>query len=455
MRLELRNGVLARVLVAAMIASAGPAAASPSNQIVRELACTSCHIDSSPVRFLYTSFAAFRKAPPPTPTACAQCHVSNHVASQAKKPVGWLPITGDMIARIRRFHAYVEAPPLVTQVALTDRAGTRRPLARFTACGLERFLSAPLPRHGGAQQSMFPVEPGRLRTLVTALGPELERCDAGAATATPAAIERGRTLFVQRACATCHTGTGPAPRLRLGFPLLGRAYFRARVRQGSGDRAAPPLWQRSWDVAEGKLVARPAPTVTMPPHLDLDDDELDALYAYVGSDRSDVPPPPPALQTGRIEVPDAIRRSLYREVQQRVFDTSCRHCHSPDPRAQKLIESVFGAVPGAAPAELPMARLAVSPGATLHKLLSPGAGCSDSPLLARLKARTAEWAGHAIPGAPRGMPMTLPPLDAGAIRLVAVWTQAGCPSDRGDLCEQCSPPDPRSVQEVFTHNAGM
>jgi hypothetical protein len=206
------------------------------------------------------------------------------------------------------------------------------------------------------------------------------------------------------------------------------------------------LWQRSWEAAAGNLVARTATAVTMPPHLDLGDTEIDALYDYVGSDRSDVPLPSPALQTGRIEVPDEIRRSLYREVQKRVFDTSCRHCHSPDPRDQKLIESVFGAIPDAAPAELPMTRLAVSPGATLHKLLSPGAGCSDSPLLVRLKARAAEWAGHATPGAPRGMPMTLPPIDGDAIRLVAVWTQVGCPSDHGDLCEACSPPATRSVR---------
>ena len=454
MRLRVNVGTLALVLVAAAIATTGQAAASPPNTILRKLACTSCHLDGRPARFLYASFAAFREAPPPTPTECAQCHVSNHLAAQAPKPVGWLPITGDMIARIRQFHAYVEAPPLVTRVELPERAGTRRSLARFTACGLERFLAAPLPRHGGARQSMFPVEPGRLRALLTGLGPELERCDAGAPSATPAAIERGRELFVQLACAACHTGTGPAPRLRLGFPLLGRAYFRARVRRGGGDRGSPPLWQRTWDTAGGNLVARPATAVTMPPHPDLDDTELDALYAYVGSDRSDVPPPPAALQTKRIEVPDAIRLSLYREVQKRVFDTSCRHCHSPDPRDQKLIQSVFGAMPDSAPVELPMTRLAVSSGDTLRKLLSPGAGCSDSPLLARLKARAAEWAGHASPGAPRGMPMTLPPIDGDAIRIVAVWTQVGCPSDHGDLCEACSPPAERSVRQALTHDAG-
>jgi mono/diheme cytochrome c family protein len=264
----------------------------------------------------------------------------------------------------------------------------------------------------------------------------LERCEA-----TPAStevIERGRTLFAQQACASCHAGNGPAPRLRLGLPLLGRAYFRARVLQGTGDRASP-VWLRRWDATDGTLIAHAATPVTMPAHANLDDSDLDALYTYVSADRSDVPTSLPVAQSARIAVPDEIRSSLYHEVQHRVFDTSCRHCHSPNARDQSLIASVFGAVPDAAPVELPMTRLAVVPEPTLKAILSAGPGCSDSPLLARLKARGEEWAGRAKSGAPRGMPLTMPPLDGDAIRLVAVWTQVGCPSDHGDLCTPCAP----------------
>jgi hypothetical protein len=199
------------------------------------------------------------------------------------------------------------------------------------------------------------------------------------------------------------------------------------------------VWLRRWDATNGTLIAHPAAPVTMPSHADLSDSDLDALYAYVGADRSDVPILPPMVQTARIAVPDAIRSSLYREVQHRVFDTSCRHCHSPNAHDQSLIASVFGPVSDAAPVELPMTRLAVAPDSNLNALLSAGPGCSDSPLLARLKARGDEWTGRAKPGAPRGMPLTMPPLDGDALRLVAVWTQVGCPSDHGDLCTPCPP----------------
>lgn len=392
------------------------------------------------MRFIYESFDAFKKSPPPTPTGCAHCHVSNFLAAAPTQPKGWLPLTVGMIERIRRFHAYVEVPSLTMSVRLPDRSDKQRPVPRFTTCGLERFLSNPLPRHGAARQSMFPLEPSRLRTLLKRLAPELERCNDDGSP-EPSLVEHGRELFGQLACATCHTGAGLGPRLRLGFPLLGRAYFRARVRHGAGNRMAPQVWQRSWEAVGGSLVATLAGAVAMPAHPDLSDSELDALYAYVEADRSDVPSPTRAVPDAKqIEVPDAIRLSLYRDVQKRVFDTTCRHCHSPDARDQLLIESVFGKAPGSAPVELPITRLAVSPNATLRKLLTPGAGCSDSLLLVRLKARAAEWAGHGITGAPRGMPMTLPPLDNDALRLVEVWSAAGCPSDHGDLCDACAAP---------------
>lgn len=421
------------MILVATIACARRAAASGS-QILRELACTSCHLDARPARYLYPSFDAFAKAPPPAPTGCAQCHVSNRVATAPARPAGWLPLTGGMVERIRQFHAYVDAPPLVTRVELADRSGKRQTVARFTACGLARFLSAPVARRGAARQSMFPVEPSRLRQLITALGTELEPCGDPAA---PAQVERGRSLFAQQSCITCHAGDGAGPRLRLGFPLLARTYFRARVQRGTVDRPAA-FWQRRWSAVNGQLVATGAGTVTMPAHPDLSPADLDALYAYVSSDRSDVAPPAePTAPIPRVDVPDAIRLSLYREVQRRVFDTSCRHCHSPDVQAQRLIASVFGPVASAAPVELPMTRLAVSPSPTLRRLLSPGPNCTESPLLVRLDARRAEWTGHGVAGAPRGMPMTLPPLDRDAIRLVAAWSAAGCPSDRGDLCDAC------------------
>jgi mono/diheme cytochrome c family protein len=235
---------------------------------------------------------------------------------------------------------------------------------------------------------------------------------------------------------------GLGPRLRLGYPLLGRAYFGARVRHGTGTRDAAPVWQRRWEAVKGKLVATFTGVVAMPAFANVAEADVDALYAYVGADASDVPVAPVAASAAKapaaIVVDEAIRVPLFREVQRKVFDTTCRHCHSPDARDQGLIESVFGRVEGSVPAELPMTRLGLGPSDTLTRMLSPGPGCSDSVLVARLKARGAEWSGHAVAGAPRGMPLTMPPLPNEVIRLVEAWSAAGCPSDRGDLCVACA-----------------
>jgi hypothetical protein len=128
-----------------------------------------------------------------------------------------------------------------------------------------------------------------------------------------------------------------------------------------------------------------------------------------------------------------------------VFDTSCRHCHPSTPRDQRLISRLFASP--VEPLALPMsARGTPSPNPRLRAALSPGPGCSDSRLLIRLKARRAEWNGRRDRDRPRGMPLTLAPLSDDTIRLVEVWTRAGCPSDGGDLCDRCTPESLVSTQ---------
>jgi hypothetical protein len=74
-------------------------------------------------------------------------------------------------------------------------------------------------------------------------------------------------------------------------------------------------------------------------------------------------------------------------------------------------------------------------GTTDSAILSPGPGCSESPLVRRLRARQMEWYGERPEV--RGMPLTLPPLDLDTIRLIDVWTKRGCPSPEAHLCRKC------------------
>jgi hypothetical protein len=413
-----------------------PAQATPTNgpAALRRFGCTSCHLDGHPTPYLFDSFATFRRTPSTGPTECARCHVNDWLAASAAHPAGWLPLPDAMLARIRRFHAFVDTPALALDVD---------GVPRFSDCGLARFLEAPVPRRHTAAQSMFPLEPARRDELLRALAPGLARC---APPASLAQIALGRRLFDARGCANCHAQAVSAPRLRIGIPLLGRDYFALRVRHG----AQAPIWQRRWQVDDGRIVARAGDAVSMPPEPDLSPTEIDALYAYVGSDTSDVPPPRATPTIPRkSELAEAIRIPLFREVQHRVFDTSCRHCHATTTRdqrqAQQSIRTLFAST--VEPLALPLsARGTPTPNPQLKSALSPGPGCSDSRLLVRLKSRRAEWSGQRDRDRPRGMPLTLPPLSDDTIRLVEVWTRAGCPSDGGDLCARCAPESLVSTQ---------
>jgi mono/diheme cytochrome c family protein len=329
----------------------------------------------------------------------------------------------------------VDAPALAFSEEFTDGRGGRQVVRRYTDCGLEAFLASPVPRRAHPAQAMYPVTAERRRELARALAGAVESCQTAPA-ASADQVRRGALLFAQSGCAGCHTGAGAAPRLRIGVPLLSSAYFRARVRLGGTPNQ--PRWQRVWDDTAGKLYAADDARTVMPPHPELSNADIDALYLYVSSDRSDVPSPQSRnAEPPFVDVPDELRLKLFREVQRRVFDTSCRHCHSPEPRDQQIIRRVFGAVKDSAPGVLPMSRAATPSREQLRKAL--GTDCQNSPLLQRLRLRANEWSGHAAPGGLRGMPLTLPPLSEDTIRLVETWRALGCPSDIGDLCSSCKP----------------
>lgn len=402
--------------------------------VLDALACQSCHLPGPSMSYLFADFETFSRTPAPPPSACARCHVGNWVAATSSKPAPWLPLSPNMLGRITRFHAYVETPPISFREQVPDGHGGAQLVRRYTDCGLEAFLAAPVPRRSPARQSMYPVTSERRRQLTRALDGAVEPCRA-TPPATAAQQQRGATLFVGSGCAGCHAGRTAAPRLRIGVALLSSAYFRARVRHGGPP--AEPRWQRVWQSAANALHAIDAPRLTMPAHPDLSEQDLDALYAYVSRDRSDLPSYQPEHAAPYVDVPPELGRKLFRDIQQRVFDTSCRHCHASGRRDQQLVRRVFGTVKGGTPGVLPMSNAPTPSREQLRGVL--GESCETSPLLLRLRQRAREWSGHAGAGEARGMPLTLPPLSEDAIRLVETWRAVGCPSDIGDLCPPCQP----------------
>lgn len=293
-----------------------------------------------------------------------------HVGLREARDASWLPF--DM-ERARGLETYRHVPALEGE--------------HYTTCGLEAYLRAPVPRRAGAHESMFPT---RAQLPGTAPCPPPR----------PDLVERGRALFATH-CASCHAN-GPGPRLRLGVPLLAPAFFARRVREGGGGRM-----QFEWSSGRRKTRARM-------PAFRLGDDDVASLYAYTSADASDRPGMATPAEESRL-----FGLELYREVQARVFETSCRHCHSGD---RGVIQKTFDA--DRVPAELPTRARVTRDSPELRRAFRE--------LVPRLRARADEWSGR--PGLVRGMPLTLAPLPADRIQLVERWVRMGCPTEAGSLC---------------------
>jgi mono/diheme cytochrome c family protein len=418
---------------------ARPLADAPSPApLLADFGCTSCHApETARVPAIFAERRIFVDAPP-AGHDCAGCHRNNADGVRRVPRPTWLPFSDAAAARIAREHPYLGAPDLGAPLAF---AGAHWSLQRFSARGLARFLAAPIPRHAG-HESMFPVPAARIDALVSAAGLEDWPLDAEHG-ASDASIARGRARFAEL-CAGCHAAPGMlvAPRLRLGVPLLARVYFEARVRTGSGGALGPVhalRWEAAGDVLAPRAVAAEiSPNATMPALSALAADDVEALYAYVSTDASDVPAA--AARDGAQLPRDAwshdVGIRVFRQVTAKVFDGGCKHCHDARPAAGAAIERAFGQ---RTDVEFPTSgRGPASRTPALTRALSPARGCTPAPIVRRLWRRHDEWSGRAKSGDPPGMPLTRAPLDPATIRLVEAWTQHGCPSDGGDLCDACA-----------------
>jgi cytochrome c5 len=439
--LGLRASLDARTQHASATAAiASPPAPSHPAAWLRTAGCEACHLATEPATpAIYSSFELFRTLPLDA-GSCAACHVNNALAVAALRRPTFLPLSDATIERVKHAHAYQSAPDLTSTFSLATPHGEVQlsMLQRFSDCGLREFLERPVPRRLHASDSMYRMAPDQISALIAGLN--LEHCSEQERSHTaPAAaqLERGRQLFETRGCKSCHGAHEAAPLLRIGRPLFARWYLAARVRAGSAALASR-VYGRRWSVESEHLVRRQdAQALIMPEHLALDPDDIDALATYLANDNSDLAVREPRAVTSITADAwsRAVAQAMYRAVQHQVFDTSCRHCHDAREGIRPLISRAIG---GSTTLEFPMSRLPTpTPSAALSRALSPGPNCSQSRLVMRLRARRDEWLGDAKPDAARGMPLTLPPLSEQTIRLTEAWTQHGCPSDNGPLCDAC------------------
>jgi mono/diheme cytochrome c family protein len=281
---------------------------------------------------------------------------------------------------------------------------------------LEAFLLSPEDLRPALEESMprLPISADDAAALARALVPREpdERPLSFPATAT---IERGRLLFGARGCAGCHRfageGTADVPQA----PDLRHARARMPAR-------ALDAWLR--DPAAMK------PGTPMP-KIALADEERLALVRFL----LEAPLPPAALRPVPTRLPLLARRVVWEEVNARVFQRSCWHCHSDAHLAggdggpgntggfgyagrglslASWSEALAGSLDDAGEPRSIFTPLAAGPLAGVPRLT------------AHLLARQAEEAGAPIDGLV-GMPLGLPALTPEELQLIESWIAQGRP----------------------------
>lgn len=233
-------------------------------------------------------------------------------------------------------------------------------------------------------------------------------------------VERGRRLFGDKGCGSCHlfsgsgvesavVGADPAIAIQLAPDLQ---HSRGRLKKGAIFR---------WLLDPQSL----KPDTTMP-KTPLSDEEARDLAAFVM--QAMVTPSPPKPMPSPLPLLD--RPVGYDEVSQKVFRKICWHCHAqPDFARGDGGPGMSGGF-GFAGRQLDLSSYEAIQGGYLDDKGERASTFRLAPdgtpmLVAVMLARQAEEAGR--PGALRGMPLGLPSMSPEQIQLVASWIAQGRP----------------------------
>lgn len=343
--------------------------------------------------------------------SCASCHPAANASmkdsdSQCRScheaivEGSTLPVSLHAAQNLMAKRTYLSTGPLQWQV--TTRNGHK--VTKYRPEGLLRFLAAPIPRRSWTGYSMHPLNEIQLAAVRSQIK--------GIAEQAPSEVThggnpiKGKRLYSELGCGNCHGQKGNiAPALRIGYPLLSLAFFKAKV---------------SGTIAEGSMPSFPR----------LKAADLTSLYRYISADSGDLP----KYRRDTLSPIPSTGNMLYQTVQREVFGGSCRHCHSSQAKSQSAIAAVFG---GDRHAGFEVSR--DERGKTVASLKGSIAGhdkCAMSHVITRLKERAKEWTGeddlHLV-----GMPLGLTPLPDRDIRTLEMWTALGCPTPGGKSCDAC------------------
>lgn len=372
----------------ACVLSTAPAAAQDARAVVRRYGCASCH----QVEGVRVSRGQ----------SCTGCHQAIIERQRGR-------------GRAPSVRHYVSAPDLRV-------AGSR-----LREDYLVSFLQDPHDARPRLEETMprLPVTEADARVLASWLRRDAPSVPAGPAPSR-ANLDAGRAVFVRVGCATCHElgnldfGVHLPPEALMG---LGRAAFEAPNLRHVRDRLDPDV-ALAW-IEDPRSVS----PHTQMPETDLSHADAVLVRDFLWFADPGAPAPRPAAN---LDLTPLSRPVAFGEIR-RIFDRSCIHCHAhTDGRSASAL--------GFEPSSLDLSseegvRAGVLlPDGSRRSILEPDAS-GVAPLLYRLMRRHEE-AGRDMtapradpldavrrvrPDEPVGMPLGLPPVDAGDIRLIATW----------------------------------
>jgi cytochrome c2 len=364
--------------------------AARGKALVAKYECNRCHEGSG--------------LPDPRPVAqCAGCH-AGILAGTVKAPHADNPA----------IHYYVDAPRL-SQLGQTLRGSW---LAAFL---IEPGKVAPHRPESMPRMSMTASDARDVAAYLVSGGTDMKPH------ATLGDAERGMQLAPRKGCFICHEFTG-APRgegvMPGGLNVPSEALARGVL--GAPDlRLARERVRRDTIVDWIKDPHAVRQDATMPT-LGLSTEEAADLAAYVLTAPLDAPPAPPPP---RERLPVLERKVIYEEVAEKVFRTSCIHCHENGGPGNT---GGFGFAARGVDVTNYRAILRgyVAADGSRASLLDHDAALDPlggSRLVAALVSRFEETAGRPTTRV-RGMPMGLPPLSPEQIQLVESWVTQGAKS---------------------------
>lgn len=393
---------------------------SPELEVLARYQCVRCH-DVPDV------------APAATERGCLRCHraiLDGSLGAQLGHDVD----PAALAAWRSRIVHFIDVPSLVG----LDR--------RVRRSWIEAFLLHPHDVRPALAETMprLPITVDDAGAIAAALVPHQpdEKPDAWSTRAAPASAElaAGRALLDSKGCTACHRFTGVPP-----LRAVPDASTEAGRDLGRAVRLAPDLRHARIRLTQRSLLAwlkdpRALKRDSAMPQIPLSDDERSAIARYLleapldaGDARDASGLGDPALAGGGL--PLLARRVAWDEVNQRVFQRSCRHCHA-DPGL------AFGdGGPGntgglgylgrglslASYQETTAGSLDDDgDGRSIFAPLGPGPMAGVPRLVAHLRARRLEEDGVIVPGI-LGMPLALPALADDELQLIESWIAQGRP----------------------------